>query len=118
MATHSSVLAWRIPLTEEPGGYSPWGYRESDMTEHQTTRQVLAEAAVTGFRGDLSPRLALEVESRSGEVGVHHFPPLGEPALHPHPTGAICMRGSQRGRDSPLALKLKAAEKEDEPKPE
>ena len=26
MATHSSILAWRIPWTEEPGGlYSPWG---------------------------------------------------------------------------------------------
>ena len=24
MATHSSILAWRIPRTEEPGGYSPW----------------------------------------------------------------------------------------------
>ena len=23
MATHSSVLAWRIPRTEEPGGYGP-----------------------------------------------------------------------------------------------
>ena len=23
MATHSSILAWRIPWTEEPGGYSP-----------------------------------------------------------------------------------------------
>ena len=23
MATHSSVLAWRTPWTEEPGGYSP-----------------------------------------------------------------------------------------------
>ena len=22
MATHSSILAWRIPWTEEPGGYS------------------------------------------------------------------------------------------------
>ena len=25
MATHSSILAWRIPWTEEPGGYSPRG---------------------------------------------------------------------------------------------
>ena len=25
VATHSSILAWRIPWTEEPGGYSPWG---------------------------------------------------------------------------------------------
>ena len=33
MATHSSVLAWRIPWTEEPGGYSPWGRKESNMTE-------------------------------------------------------------------------------------
>ena len=34
MATHSSILAWRIPWTEEPGGlYSPWGHKESDMTE-------------------------------------------------------------------------------------
>ena len=29
MATHSSLLAWRIPWTEEPGGlYSPWGCKE------------------------------------------------------------------------------------------
>ena len=33
MATHSSILAWRIPCTEEPGGLSPWGRKESDTTE-------------------------------------------------------------------------------------
>ena len=33
MTTHSSILAWKIPWTEEPGGYSPWGHKESDMTE-------------------------------------------------------------------------------------
>ena len=33
MATHSSVLAWRVPGTEETGGYSPWGRKELDMTE-------------------------------------------------------------------------------------
>ena len=52
MATHSSILAWRIPWTEEPGGqptpvflpgeshgqrslvgYSPRGHKELDMTE-------------------------------------------------------------------------------------
>ena len=31
--THSSILAGRIPLTEEPMGYSPWGRTESDVTE-------------------------------------------------------------------------------------
>ena len=33
VATLSSILAWRIPCTEEPGGYSPWGHKESDTTE-------------------------------------------------------------------------------------
>ena len=33
MATHSRLLAWRIPRTEEPGRYGPWGLKESDMTE-------------------------------------------------------------------------------------
>ena len=33
MAAHSSILAWRIPWAEEPGGgYSPWGHKELDMT--------------------------------------------------------------------------------------
>ena len=33
MATHSSTLAWKIPWTEEPVGYSPWGPKELDTTE-------------------------------------------------------------------------------------
>ena len=33
MATHSSILAWKIPWTEEPVGYSPWGRKELDTTE-------------------------------------------------------------------------------------
>ena len=33
MATHSSVLAWRIPGTGEPVGCHLWGHTESDTTE-------------------------------------------------------------------------------------
>ena len=33
MATHSSILAWRIPWIEKPSGYSPWGHKESDTSE-------------------------------------------------------------------------------------
>ena len=35
MATHSSILAWRISWTEQPGGLHacPWCSKESDMTE-------------------------------------------------------------------------------------
>ena len=33
MATHSSILAWRIPCTEELGGLQSMGRKESDTTE-------------------------------------------------------------------------------------
>ena len=33
MATHSSILAWRIPWTEVPGGLQSMGRKESDTTE-------------------------------------------------------------------------------------
>ena len=33
MATHSSILFWRIPWSEEPGGLQSMGSQESDTTE-------------------------------------------------------------------------------------
>ena len=45
MATHSSILAWRIPWTEEPGGllakelFAPC--KESDMMEQLNDIQAL-----------------------------------------------------------------------------
>ena len=33
MATYSSILAWRIPWTEEPGDLCLWGQKELDLTE-------------------------------------------------------------------------------------
>ena len=36
MATHSSILAWRIPRIEEPGGLQSLRLQESDTTEGLT----------------------------------------------------------------------------------
>ena len=36
MATHSSILAWRVPWTEEPGRLQSQGHKESDTTEQLT----------------------------------------------------------------------------------
>ena len=36
MSTHSSILAWRIPWTEEPGRLHSWGCKR-DMTEQLST---------------------------------------------------------------------------------
>ena len=41
MATHSSVLAWRIPGTGEPGGLPSMGAQESDTTEVTQQQQPL-----------------------------------------------------------------------------
>ena len=38
MATHSTIFAWKIPWTEEPGGLVHGVAKESDMTEHAHTR--------------------------------------------------------------------------------
>ena len=36
MATHSNILAWRIPGTEEPSGLQSTGHKELDMTQRLT----------------------------------------------------------------------------------
>ena len=42
MATHSSILAWRISWTEEPGGlHTVHGVAESVMTEQLTHTHTL-----------------------------------------------------------------------------
>ena len=44
MATHSSILAWRIPWTEEPGGLQSMGSQELD-----TTKQIYWITVLSGF---------------------------------------------------------------------
>ena len=44
MATHSSILAWKIPWREEFG--TPWGHSDSDMTEHTACTQHMGLAAL------------------------------------------------------------------------
>ena len=45
MATHNSVLAWKVPWTEESGGLRPKGRKESDRTEQLTTHLVTEDFA-------------------------------------------------------------------------
>ena len=37
MANHFSILAWKFHGQRSLEGYSPWGHKESDMTEHLST---------------------------------------------------------------------------------
>ena len=66
MATHSSIVAWRIPWTEEPGGYSPWSLRvgHDRATKHSAGRGPLTQddwrpLRVTGYRHGTQGQRAL-----------------------------------------------------------
>ena len=47
MATHSSILAWKIPWAEEPGGYSPWGLKK--VRHDLVTKQQLCAKHYRNF---------------------------------------------------------------------
>ena len=51
MATHSSIPAWRIPWTEEPGGLQSKGWQELDPTEQLNHHQLCFYTSIppTGF---------------------------------------------------------------------
>ena len=49
MITHSTILTWRIPWTEEPGSYSPWDRKSRTQLNDQTTTMhiiVIGEKSV------------------------------------------------------------------------
>ena len=51
MATYSSIIAWRIPWTEEPDGlYCPWGCIESDTTKHTHKERGEWTLILNGYR--------------------------------------------------------------------
>ena len=81
MATHFSILAWRIPWTEEPG-YSPWGHKESDMTEQlilSPSPTMLDSFSYPQVSAEMSPPLKdlpLIIPPKKGPsldiVNIHH----------------------------------------------
>ena len=51
MAIHFSILAWRIPRTEEPGQLQLMGCKESDTTERLTpTYTMKGKVSASGLR--------------------------------------------------------------------
>ena len=77
MATHSSILAWRIPWREEPG-YSPWGHKESDTSERATSLSLSFHAIFIDGRSYDHRWPVSEKHSANQDSGyrtVHH--PLG-----------------------------------------
>ena len=80
MAAHSSLLAWRIPWTEEPAGYSPWCRKETDTTEQVTL--LLSSSRGWGPRA-LSWVTALLPHSCAPHQGSPDGLPLDKPSAAP-----------------------------------
>ena len=79
LATHSSLLAWRTPWTEEPGGLRPMGSQEWDTTERLRTAQLY----VCRYCSVVRSRLALLWSHEA------HWPPLSMSSPHKN-TGVGC----------------------------
>ena len=59
MATHSSILVWRIPHGQRSlQGYSPWSRRESDMTEVTEQARSMRACLSTSLIRERGPFLA------------------------------------------------------------
>ena len=57
VATHSSILAWRIHGQRSLAGYSPWGCKESDMTEWLSTQaKIWIQKIYEGLSLGTTPR--------------------------------------------------------------
>ena len=49
MVTHSSILAWKTCGQRSLAGHSPWGHKESDMTEQLTHAQTTLNSSIQLF---------------------------------------------------------------------
>ena len=74
LATHSSILAWRIPWTEEPGGRRSIRCKESDTTERQST-------ALSTFPN----KCKIDPEESLFQTSFHLF-------FHIFPAGKFCLQ--------------------------
>ena len=68
MATHSSILAWKILWTEEPGGLASMGLQR---VGHDRSDLAAAAGRLSGFNGIPGGSDSKESAYKAGEQGFH-----------------------------------------------
>ena len=86
MATHSSILAWKIPWTEEPRGLQSMGCNELDLTEQLSTceeRQVCVQVTSVQLSRSVMSDSTLPVDcSTPGLPGLYKLWQLVQIHVH------------------------------------
>ena len=89
METYSSILAWKIPWTKEPGGLQSTGHQELDTTEHTHTRWK-TEVGSDGEQLGILHQARCKFDGKAQSSTLEHqmelhmapqAPPLGTTAL-------------------------------------
>ena len=70
MATHSSILAWTMPRTEDAGSYSPWGHKESDTTERLRLSLFHCQESVEGHEHHFGSFASFGQTSNGSDVNI------------------------------------------------
>ena len=88
MATHSSILAWRIPWTQEPGGLQSMGSQRVRQTDiHKCTYSLCSGMSDSGASWTVAHQVSLFMEfSRQGYWSGLPFPTPGDlpsPGIEP-----------------------------------
>ena len=78
MATHPSVLAWKVPWTEEPARlHAPWGHKESNVTVHIHTHTQTDQRQHTRFHTNVHMALQGDFKALSQSLLTYQEAVLG-----------------------------------------
>ena len=80
MATHSSILAWRIPWTEEPDGLRSMGSQESDTTEWLTL-SLSVKNPIKKIKGQLQIGKKLQATHLINSLSIERMK-MYKPTIH------------------------------------
>ena len=70
MATHRSILAWKIPWTEEPGGLQSMGPQRAGRTAHTAQHTVNHFLVITILRMEIVDWMQVTVSPSAVNVGL------------------------------------------------
>ena len=98
MATHSSILAWEIPWTDQPGGLLSMGLQESGTTEQLTSswpKETKFELTSSGAYGCKSVRVRVSEKPEWDRGASSALSPAPRPTGNCFPSWGLCFSANE-----------------------